>query len=169
MDANNSVQLYKPTATSPYSSKLHRTACFKKQDANLIQLALQSQDTQPYWPASEAAQVIQSLPVSLYHPSFLLTTPLLHKEPMKDTYDAIEYNEYLYDAVPTAILKELKEQVINQPKYRSCPSAEEEHYIESPEVNRSTLCICLCTLPISIYKLLDILYFVQYLILPLCL
>ena len=113
----DAVQLYKPTLPMLiYSSKLHN----RRETAKYLQLA---QHTQPYQASSEAAQLSQVSTVSLYAPSFLLTTSLPLKEPLKNIYDAIEY---LYDAVPTAVLKELKEQVINQPKYRSCPSAEEE-------------------------------------------
>ena len=135
------VQLYKPTATSPYSSKLHIT----RETANYIQLA---QHTQPYWPASDLPKSAQVSTVSLYHLSFLLTTPplylllsLLHQVtpppllpllPLKDPYLCRQGNP---TQVPYYYV--VKDQGA-EPNCRSYSSIRKNHYIESPEVNRST-------------------------------
>ena len=60
--------------------KLHEV----RETANYSQLPLH---TQPY---QEASERLQSLLVSLYHPSSLLTTPLPLKDPLKDIYAAKE-------------------------------------------------------------------------------
>ena len=58
--------------------KLHMV----RETANYSQLALH---TQPY---QEASERLQSLLVSLYHPSSLLMTPPPLKDPLKDIYAA---------------------------------------------------------------------------------
>ena len=104
-----------------------------RETTNYSQLA---QHTQPYWPASEAAQV--SI-VSLYYSSFLLTTPPPLKEPLKDIYNAAYKEPY-----SGSLQRRLKEQVINnQTKYRSCPTWRKKTILNP---NWIDLNLYLCTL-----------------------